>query len=310
MGAFRFFDKNTKLISLDAKDPLTVKDVRAFQHCIEQLQSGEKIHDSDFFNIVLFGSSLGGARPKLSVIDADNTLWLAKFSSIHDTYDNPAREAISLYLAKKCLLNVPSFKIIPIDKGRSVLLVKRFDRNDNERIYFLSAKTFLHAKDGESSKFSYLDIASIIESNSLQTTSCDLQEIYKRLIFNVIIGNKDDHLRNHGFLYRENGWQLSPVYDVEIDPDKASHALALDDEGSLSCSLEDILRVSEYYGLSYDIAKDIVLSIAKIVFNWKQAALELNIPGSSVKKMPDYDEYVDEVNRLVRYKKIVDQTHA
>ena len=298
IGDFRFFDLNNHLILTFDYDIPKTKDLSSFQLLIEKFQKGESIKDDDFLNILGSGSSLGGARPKLSIINPDSTLWLAKFTSVHDVYDNPAREALSLYLAKSCLPNVPDFKLIQVSENKSVVLIKRFDRNGTKRIPYLSAKTFLRAQDGVSIDFSYLDIAEIIESTAYNTAKRDLVELFKRLVFNVLIGNKDDHLRNHGFLYIEGGWRLSPVFDLEISPEKFSHALALDDTGSLTCSLEKILQTSEYYGLSRDEGRSLILGISDIVFDWETAARKIGISARSIKLMPRYDRYVKEVKQL------------
>ena len=143
-----------------------VKDLRALNCLIEKFQNVEHIVEADFLILLNSGSSLCGSRPKLSVIDNDNSLWMAKFPSIHDTYDIPAREAISFYLAECCQIKIPAYKLMRLTENKSILLVKRFDRNNDRRIPYLSAKTFLQANDGQSNNYSYLDIAQIIESNS------------------------------------------------------------------------------------------------------------------------------------------------
>lgn len=272
--------------------------MKTFQYIINKIQKGYNIAYSDFLEIVNYGSSLGGARPKLSIKD-NNKLWIAKFSSIHDEYDNPAREVISLALVKKCGITVPDFKLYPIASDKSVLLVERFDRNNRERLPFLTAKTFLVASDGESNNYSYLDIAAIIESTAINTTKSDLKELWQRMIFNVLIGNKDDHLRNHGFLYKDKTWRLSPVFDLEISVDKKNHSLALDDMGSLNCSIKTIISMAEYYGISANEAKESIIEIFDILNSWEAIAIsEFSIPRTSINKMPKYKEYKDEILQI------------
>ena len=299
IGAFQFYDENDTLISLTCNTIPYVKDLKSFQYTISRVQKGLQISDSDFLDIVNYGSSLGGARPKLTIKDEkNNSLWLAKFGSIMDMYDVPAREAISLFLAKKCHLNLPDFTLIQLDFDKSVLLIKRFDREMKKRIPFLSAKTFLKAIDGESNNYSYLDIAGIIESTSYMTAKQDLAELFRRLIFNVLSGNKDDHLRNHGFLYTGKGWRLSPVYDLEIAPEKSSHSLALDDKGSLVCDITTLVEMAEYYGIAQEDAKEMIFEIASLLYDWEKAAKELGIPRRSSRKMPVYTVYSDEIQSL------------
>ena len=300
MGAFRFYDAHKKLLPNENCSVPATKDLKTFQYLISQIQNGLPILDDDFSDIVNFGSSLGGARPKLSIQDG-NQLWIAKFASIHDKYDNPAREAISLCLAKKCGIDVPRFTLFPVNSHQSVLLVARFDRENTLRRPFLSAKSFLLATAGSSNNYSYLDIAAIIEATAIHTARRDLKELWRRMIFNVLIGNKDDHLRNHGFIYKDKGWRLSPVFDLEISPDKMNHSLALDDIGSLTCKLSSLISMSEYYGISSNDAKNSILEMYEIVTSWENVAIsELSLTKSSIRKMPKAIDFSDEIRKIQR----------
>ena len=298
IGAFRFYDLNNNIIPQDNFNIPVVKDLRTFQYLIGQIQSNYEICDADFNDILNHGSSLGGARPKISIIDDQNKLWIAKFSSNKDTFNVPAREAISLSIAKACKINVPDFKILTFDSNKSVLLVKRFDRNGDIRIPYMSAMTFLQAIDGSSNNYSYLDIASIIEEHSNDEVKLDLIELFKRMILNILIGNRDDHLRNHGFIYKNNNWRLSPVFDLEISPDKSHHALALDDSGSLLCDLKAVINVSEYYGLENIDAKNIILEISEHIYDWKKFAKNLLLESNTINNLPDVKLYHDELAEL------------
>lgn len=298
LGAFRFYDTEKNLIGKETDKIITGKDIQTFQFAINQMQKGMPISDADFIKIIRCGSSMGGARPKMSIIDEeDESLWIAKFSSIHDTYNIPAREAISLAIAKQCNINVPEFRLYLIDSKKSVLLVKRFDRDNTTRIPFLSAKSLLMAKDGQSNDYSYLDIAECIVSYCRDYHE-NLLELYKRLLLNVLIGNRDDHLRNHGFLFKDGTWTLSPAYDLEISPDSMTHCLALNDKGSLICPLSEILTSSEYYGISYKTAKEILLDMAENVYAWKSFGHKLNITNTALENMPLSTHFIDEIRYL------------
>ena len=282
IGALRFYDLNNNLIPNEKFNIPVVQDLQYFQNIIQQIQSNCEICDADFNNILNQGSSLGGSRPKITIIDKNAELWIAKFSSQNDTYNVPAREAISLSIAKACKINVPDFKILPFDNNKSVLLVKRFDRDGDLRIPYMSAMTFLRAIDDSSNNYSYLDLASIIEEHLTNEIKLDLIELFKRMILNILIANRDDHLRNHGFIFKDNNWRLSPVFDLEISPDKSHHSLALDDNGSLSCELKSILHISEYYGLDERDAKNIILEIAEHTYNWKKFAKDLLLDANTI----------------------------
>ena len=226
---------------------------------------------------------------------------IAKFSSETDTYDVPAREAISLAIARASKINVPDFKLVKLDIDKSVLMLKRFDRNATKRIPYMSAMTFLQSIDGTSNNYSYLDIANIIEKNSKETVTSDLVELFKRMILNIMIGNKDDHLKNHGFLYVNNNWKLSPVFDLEISVDKSHHSLALDDKGSLYTDIQSLLNTSEYYGIEKCQAKDIILEIAEYSYDWRKFGKELFIENSTLNKLPDERLYLNDIKVLSSY---------
>lgn len=160
------------------------------------------------------GSSLGGARPKATVVDTKDQLWIAKFPSKNDENDTGAWEIVAHDLAALCGLNVPEAKLEKFSPLRSTFLIKRFDRLGSKRVHFASAMTLLGKKDGASAAdgSSYLDIAAFIKSYGAQPKK-DLIELWKRIVFNMAVTNTDDHLRNHAFILTDKGWILSPLYD-------------------------------------------------------------------------------------------------
>jgi serine/threonine-protein kinase HipA len=197
--------------------------------------------DEDLRLLLLAGSSLGGARPKANVRDGDH-LSIAKFPRVEsDPWSVIVWEQIALDLARACGLRAPTSRLEVVD-GRPVLLVERFDRSRERRIGYVSALTMLEARDNEHR--SYLEIVEVIERHSPRATS-DLQELWRRVAFSILISNTDDHLRNHGFLRAENGWTLSPVFDVNPDPDGA---------GLLSTGIEDGDNRSASVTLLVDLA--------------------------------------------------------
>jgi serine/threonine-protein kinase HipA len=161
------------------------------------------------------GSSLGGARPKASIIDKDESLAIAKFPKKDDESNAVLWEAVTLSLAKEAKINTPIWRIETI-LDKAVLIIKRFDRENKIRIPFLSAMSMLQAKDNE--QRSYLEIAYSLSEHGSSPDE-DMKELYRRIIFNILVSNTDDHLRNHGFLYEsQKGWRLSPVYDINPTP--------------------------------------------------------------------------------------------
>src|ERR1035438_7832551 len=162
------------------------------------------------------GSSLGGARPKAHVLDTEGRLAIAKFPSPQsDEWDVVRWEAVALTLAADAGITVPEHTLHVVE-NRPVLVVRRFDRDTTGRIGYVSAMSMLQAKDGEQA--SYLEIAQVLEEHS-SDAGVDLRELWRRIVFTVLISNTDDHLRNHGFLYEGNrGWRLPPAYDLNPVP--------------------------------------------------------------------------------------------
>ena len=150
------------------------------------------------------GSSLGGARPKASVLATDGSLWIAKFPSKHDDFNSGAWEMVVHELAVMCGLNVPEAKAEKFSKLGTTFLVKRFDRMGSRRIHFSSAMTMLGKKDGANAAdgSSYLEIVSFLKANGA-TPKKDIQELWKRIVFSMAVSNTDDHFRNHGFILEE-----------------------------------------------------------------------------------------------------------
>lgn len=232
------------------------------------------------------GSSLGGARPKASVVDPDGQLWIAKFPSKNDENNTGAWEKVASDLAKHCGLDVPESRIETFSKLGSTFLVKRFDRDGGRRIHFASAMTLLGKTDGASAAdgSSYLDIASFIKAYGSRPKD-DLVELFKRIVFNMAISNNDDHLRNHAFILEKTGWRLSPLYDVNPVPygDELSLNISADDNRiSFELAIENAFR----FGLEQEEAADVVDSISEIVReNWEKLAAKYEISRTEIESM-------------------------
>ena len=196
------------------------------------------------------GSSLGGARPKASVVDDDQSLHIAKFPSRKDDYDVAAWEHVAHLLAKKAGINVAQTKLIPTDDNHRTLLSRRFDRTeDGRRVHFASALSLLGLADGDNATngHGYLDIVDFI-IQSCADVEANLEELYRRVAFNIVIGNTDDHFRNHGFLLTRKGWTLSPAYDINPTTDFYQSLLINNDTNE--SSLKILLDSAEDYILT------------------------------------------------------------
>lgn len=289
IGALRFkIDENGSFISSDkdmATPPWT--SLRSLEEAARAFEKDENALDEKWLKQLIGpGSSLGGARPKATIQDVDGSLWIAKFPSKHDEINSGAWEMVAHDLAILCNLDVPEARLEHFSKLGSTFLVKRFDRQGDRRIHFSSAMTMLGKVDGASPEdgSGYLDIASFIRSNG-ENPKNDLQELWKRIVFNMAISNTDDHLRNHGFLLSKSGWRLSPMYDTNPVPYGDTLSLNVSETDN-SISIDLALESAKYYELSNDGAIEISNSILSTVKeNWEKLAVKYGISRNEIEYM-------------------------
>lgn len=234
------------------------------------------------------GSSLGGARPKASVLDPDGNLWIAKFPSKEDSKDVGGWEAVVYELAGKCGLNVPSAKAERFANKHHTFLVKRFDRLPGEkRVHFSSAMTLLQHKDGDNheSGVSYLELVDFIISNGAPSkVNRDLEELWRRIAFSVAVSNSDDHLRNHGFLLSEEGWELSPAYD--INPNEMAVGLSLNiSDASNALDFDLVKSVAKDFRVTPKRSDEIIEKIKTTVKDWDNIAEKFGISRAERQRM-------------------------
>lgn len=231
-------------------------------------------------------SSLGGARPKATVVDTKNQLWIAKFPSKNDENDTGAWEIVAHDLAALCGLNVPEAKLEKFSPLGSTFLIKRFDRLGSKRVHFASAMTLLVKKDGASAAdgSSYLDIAAFIKSYGAQPKK-DLIELWKRIVFNMVVTNTDDHLRNHAFILTDKGWILSPLYDVNPVPYGDELSLNVDEDDN-SISIDLAVQTAVKFGISKSDAEAVAEDILQIVRdNWERTAAGYALTRRQIEEM-------------------------
>jgi serine/threonine-protein kinase HipA len=297
LGALRFRQSDTGgfLALPDSGVPALV----ALGHL---LQSSERIlrdeeTDEDLQMIFAPGSSLGGARPKASVIDQHGRLSIAKFPKETDEYSIETWEEIALRLAQRAGITTPDHELIEV-AGKAVLLSRRFDREGDRRIPFLSAMAMLGARDGEGG--SYPEIVDALSRHGARATA-DAHELYRRVAFNVLINNVDDHLRNHGFLWlNHHGWTLSPAYDLNPVPvDVKARVLTTNidlEEGT--CSIDLLLEAAEFYSLSESRAKEILNQVASATRTWRAVAREVGAQAAEIKRMESAFEHDEQEQAL------------
>jgi serine/threonine-protein kinase HipA len=253
--------------------------------------------DEDLQMIFAPGSSLGGARPKVSVIDQHGQLAIAKFPKENDDHSIELWETVALQLAAKAGIVTPKNELLSV-AGKSVLLSHRFDRVDGNRVPFLSAMAMMGMKDGE--RGSYPELVDILTRNGSKVGR-DVRELYRRMAFNVLISNVDDHLRNHGFLWAGGqGWSLSPAYDLNPTPvDMRQRILTTNislDEGT--CDIDLVLSVAEFFSLTAREAKTIVKEVGTATARWRNVATALGARNAEIQRMESAFEHIDLTNAL------------
>ena len=227
------------------------------------------------------GSPLGGARPKSAVVDKDGLLAIAKFPKPDDDRSIPQGEILALALAKQAGVNAAEGRLLTVS-GRSVALIRRFDRVGDRRIPFLSAMSLLGLNDGDIA--TYTDIAEIIRFHS-SSTIADLHELWRRIVFGVMIGNLDDHLRNHGFLYSgKSMWRLSPAYDLNPVPleEKGRELTTWISEEGPEASLDLARHAARYFALDASRAEEIIGEVSEATTNWREVARQLSMNASDM----------------------------
>lgn len=262
MGAIRFkLEDDEDFLSNENEIP-PIKTLRELEAASISFENDENVEE--YKMLLDTGSSLGGARPKANVIDTDGNIWIAKFPSKNDEYDVGDLEYKTYELAKKCGLNVVESNVLKLSKYGSTFLIKRFDRVNEKRIHFESAMALLGKYDGDKDT-SYLDIVSFIKEHGTNVKN-DLIELFKRVAFNILIKNTDDHLRNHGFLLKGKYWQLSPLYDVNVNENGKYLSLNIDEHNSI-LDTDVLIDTAKYYGMSKDDAAKEVKNIKEIISN-------------------------------------------
>jgi serine/threonine-protein kinase HipA len=251
----------------------------------------DKEDEEDLRLLIAPGSSLGGARPKASVRDGNN-LAIAKFPHRDDSSDVVHWESVALNLAASAGISVPQSRVEPVG-NKAALILQRFDRQNGARIPFVSAMSMLGAVDNE--PHSYLEIVEALRQTGAAPNE-DLRQLWRRVVFNVLISNTDDHLRNHGFLYEgPAGWRLSPAYDmnpvpVDVKPRVLSTSIDPDDPRA---SVELAFEAAEYFGLKDRESRSIAAEIATVVSSWRSAAEKAGLTRAEIDRMASAFEHED-----------------
>jgi serine/threonine-protein kinase HipA len=267
-----------------------LRELEAASHAIEDDPRGDDPATDEWLRLLLApGASLGGARPKASVVDAEGRLWIAKFPSVRDRHDVGGWELVVQRLAERGGIRVPVSDGRAFTDAGHTFLVRRFDRRESgTRVHFASAMTLTGHIDGAdaSSGASYLEIADVIMSNGASPRE-DLAELWSRIVFNIMVSNTDDHFRNHGFLLVPNaGWRLSEAYDMNPVPGSTGLSLNID-ESDNALDLDLARSVAPHFRIKDPHAKLIIDRIASAVCHWSDIATSLGIERREQDEMAD-----------------------
>ena len=293
MGALRFKTELDGPFLSDNKGlaapPWTT--LRQLENASIQLEKGILKDDVSlkWINLLLApGASLGGARPKASVIDTGGNLWIAKFPSVNDKTDVGAWEMVANELAMRSGINIAEAKLQKFNTPHHTFLSKRFDRIKDKRINFASAMTLLGHSDGVEG-VSYLDLAGFLIQHGASTNE-DLEELWRRIVFNIAIKNTDDHPRNHGFILAKKGWRLSPAFDV--NPIYYGKGLTLNiSETDNSLDFDLALSVIQYFRINEKKAKSMISGIKHAINGWKAIATKFKISRTELALMEQAFEF-------------------
>ncbi|NYT67193.1 type II toxin-antitoxin system HipA family toxin [Pusillimonas noertemannii] len=284
-GALRFRRPGTEVFLGDEKmaaPPVTT--LRELEAVAYQL-SNRRIDDLDALRkwltvLVAPGASLGGARPKANFTEADGSLWIGKFPARDDDRDVGAWEYVVHQLAQKAGIDVPPARLIKLNNDFHTFCVQRFDRVNGARRFYASAMTLLRKTQSEGT--SYLELAQFIRAQGdAEHADADLEQLFRRVAFNVAVGNRDDHLRNHGFVLGKTGWRLAPAFDVNPNIDKAEHVLNIDDVDNRP-SLKTVLNTAAFYGLDDERGQQIADEIVAVVKHWQDTARRMRISNADI----------------------------
>ena len=284
MGALRFKrEPNGDFLDNDPVSPTPPwASIRELQHGAKLIESNEDTVEVRKWLAMLMapGSSLGGARPKANILDEHGHPWIAKFPSKNDTIDKGAWEYLTYRLAVGAGIDMAESRLEHIAGPCHTFFTKRFDRESQDRIHFASAMTMIGKNEEliRDETPSYLDIVEFIQFSGTHIEA-DLHQLWRRMVFNILVSNTDDHLRNHGFILTDKGWRLSPAFDINPSIDKEGLALNIDmDSNALDINLARSVGV--YFRLGKKEMDIIIDEVKSGISGWKKIATEIGIPRS------------------------------
>lgn len=289
MGALRFNRGDGSFLNASGFPVPTLKDLLCLANICLSVETTASEQQPDYASrlarLVSASAALGGARPKVSYLEA-NQLWIAKFPSKNDEYNVGGWEYLLNQLARNAGILVPEAKLLRLAGQYNTFCVERFDRLGANRKMYASAMTWLQRQDGDDN-VGYIDIAKLIPRFvAKERVTSQLEQLFRRVVFNVLVGNRDDHLRNNGFVRDQQGWALSPAFDLNPNPTRTAHAIKLDDMSS-EPDVGRVIATAAAYQLTCAKASAILDEVTAATSRWREEALRLRISRREIQMMED-----------------------
>jgi serine/threonine-protein kinase HipA len=304
VGALRLHKNGTYLRTVDAGRQ-TTPPLLELEHMYSASRAIENSKETaeDLKYLQGKGTSLGGIRPKCTVLDENGKLAIGKFPSVNDTINVTRGEVLALVLSRRAGINTAFARAISFN-GTAVALIERFDRAPGDkRIPYLSAASMLQASREDT--HAYTEMVDVMRMKCVDADQ-DARELWRRLVFNLLITNTDDHLQNHGFLYAGEGqWQLAPAFDVNPMPSKLreSKTWLSEDTGPIE-SVQMLLDAAPYFSLTTAEAHDVLVVVLAAVEDWRNVALtdEVGLTAAELTAFEDAFEHevTEEARRLIK----------
>ena len=238
------------------------------------------------------GTSLGGMRPKCTVVDGDGRLSIGKFPSVNDERPVTKGEILAMTLAKAAGIRAAEARLVESD-GLPVALIRRFDRTAaGKRLMYISAATLLGADPDESREHFYTEIVDAIRVHGADART-DIEELWRRMAFSILITNVDDHLHNHGFLHTHHGqWSLAPAFDLNPFPERVRELKTwISEETGPEATIEALLSVIAYFRIPPARAKEILGEIERAIANWRDEGQALGMTHREIEQFADAFEH-------------------
>ena len=280
LGALRFLDENGQVMSTDSPPVPRIHSLIDLRRLNQQFESRDCNVNLVARQLRGSGDSLGGARPKSAVYDG-KTLSIAKYSSLRDEIPVERMEVAILCLAKDVGIRASTARLVLTDSAHPVAIIHRFDRDGSNRVPYISGRSFINVVDDSEPVF-YTDLADVMRGHcgNGEQTQVELMELYRRILFTILVSNTDDHMKNHGFLWMQPGrWGLSPAFDINPQPFGRSHLkTGISEFSGLQASIEAAIEAASLFEVDEQVASTMAFEMAtKICKTWRQKCVDVGM---------------------------------